>query len=141
MEKRKMAEQKETKVTRNKRIPFNVPRTKLSVDVEIEGYHLRWVNDVPGRIHQAEQAGYQFVEPKEIGSTDEGTRVSVLGGVQKNGSPLIQYLMKIPMEWYLEDKKLASDHLDEIDRAIRGGKTDGAHANRYVPEGGISIKR
>lgn len=136
-----MAEQKETKVTRNKRIPFNVPRSKLSVDVEIEGYHLRWINDEPGRIFQAEQAGYQFVEPKEVGRTDEGTRVQVLAGDQKNGSPLFAYLMKIPLEFYFEDQKTASEQLDEIDRSIRGGRTDGLTANRYVPEGGISIKR
>lgn len=136
-----MAEQKENRVARNKRIPFSVPRSKLSVDQEIEGYHLRWINDTPGRIYQAEQAGYSFVEPKEVGSSAEGNRLSQFVGDQKNGSPLFAYLMKIPTEWYLEDQETASAHLDEIDRAIKGGKTDGAQSNRYVPEGGISIKR
>jgi hypothetical protein len=138
-----MAEQKTTEVkTRNKRKPFGVPRTKLSVDNQDPAYHYRWVNDEPGRIAQALEGDYTFVEPQEVNRTSkDGNRVRELAGKLEDGSAMYTYLMKIPREYFEEDQQASQSYLDDIDAAIRGGKINaGANDKRYVPEGGISIK-
>jgi len=125
---------------RNKRQPFNAPTSKLALSQQLEGWHYRWINDEPGRIAKAQAGDYVFAEPAEVGrdaSTDN--RVKELGGTNKDGSAMWVYLMRIPMEFYLEDKAASQAHLDQIDNAIKGGKTTHVN-NSYIPEGGISIK-
>ena len=138
-----MAEQKavETKV-RNKRRPFGVACSKLDIDKKQEGFHYRWVNDEPGRIQQAQDGDYTFVTPQEIGKDDQQeTRVKILAGKNQDGSGLYAYLMKIPLEYFLEDQQEKQSYLDDIDAAIRGGKIEQKfNDNRYIPDGGISIK-
>lgn len=139
----KSVEVKETR-KREKRRPFGVPVSRLGVSQEIEGFHLRWVNDEPGRLHMAQESGYSFVEPSEVGreSQEGDTRVKELVGVQRNDKdPMHAYLMKIPTEWYLEDQDQRNSAQDKFDDAIRKGTLE-AHPgdNRYVPEGGISYK-
>lgn len=130
------------KPTRNKRVPFGVPQTKLSVNNTIDGFHLHWVNDENSRLFQAEQGGYQFVDPSEVGVAGEReSRVKVLVGSNADGSPMFAYLMKIPMEYYLEDQQILQGQLDQIDKAIRSGKFDEKAGDaRYVPKEGISYK-
>jgi hypothetical protein len=136
------AQVKETPKPRNKRKPLGVRRSKLAVPHEISGYHLRYINDEPGRIMQAMDGDYAFVEPQEVGLPEnKDNRVRVLVGSQENGEPLYAFLMKIPMEYYLEDQREKTKVLDQIDSAIRRGEIDRtAGDNRYVPEGGISYK-
>jgi len=127
---------------RNKRIPFGVPRNKLAINNTIEGYHLRWINDNPGRIFHAQEGGYEFVSPAEVGlpATDDD-KVTVLAGAKQDGSALNSYLMKISMEYHLEDKEYLNKQIDAIDTAIKGGKADDADkTGRYIPSEGISIK-
>lgn len=143
-----MAQDKEVKpvVTteraRNKRKPLGVKRSKLAVPKLIEGWHLRWIVDEPGRIAEAMEGDYSFVEPHEVGYQEtKDNRVRILGGVQENGEPLYQYLMKIPQEYFEEDQKVKATQLDQIDNAIRRGQIDRTLGdNRYVPDGGISYK-
>lgn len=135
--------EKKTTRTREKRRPFGVPVSRLSIAYEIEGYHLRWINDEPGRIHQAQESGYEFVEPQEVGrDAREDNRVKELVGTQRNDSdPMFAYLMKIPMEWYLEDRDAVNAQVDKVDEAIRNGTLEKrAGDGRYVPSGGISYK-
>jgi hypothetical protein len=131
----------ETKV-RNKRKPFGVPRSKLTVDNLDPNYHYRWILDAPGRLQEAIEGDYSFVDPKEVGREANGeTKVWVRGGSNVDGTVQRQYLMKIPREFYEEDKQVSQSYLDDIDTAIRGGKLDARLGdNRYVPENGISIK-
>lgn len=120
--------------TRNKRTPFGYKVSKLDVAVEIPGYKLRWINDENGRIHEAQEGGYQFVEPSEVGSANtEDTKEKRLVGKQQDGKPLFAYLMKLPLEFYEEDQELRRSEQKQIDDAIRGGSigvTPGD--NRYV---------
>jgi hypothetical protein len=126
--------------TRNKRRPFNAPTSKLSVDKQLEGWKYRWVNDEPGRIAKAQAGDYVFAEPEEVGrEKTSDNRVRELAGTLKDGSAMYTYLMRIPMEYYLEDRQASQAHLDQIDNAIKGGKTTPI-TNGYIPEGGISIK-
>ena len=123
---------------RTKRIPFGVPRAKLGVLMEVPGFHLHWVNDSAGRIAEAKQGGYTFVDPKEVNDTGTDSNIKRLVGSQEDGSALYAYLMKIELRYYDEDQKALTGVADEFERAIRRGKLDekpGEH--RY--DGGIKI--
>lgn len=141
------AEQKMSEaVAQRKRIPMSVPRAKLSTP-DIAGYHAHWMNDYPGRILQAQDAGYSFVEKEEAAITsndlaggsigvgsDMGSRVSQVVGKNEDGSPLRAYLMKIPNEYYKEDQLASQAHVDNVHEAMKQGKqsVDGDGSNRYV---------
>ncbi len=132
------------------RIPMSVPRAKLTTP-EIPGYHSHWINDVPGRILQAMQAGYTFVSKEEalinmpdlagdvVGEgTDLGSRVSVVVGRDESERPLRAYLMKLPDALYCEDQAAHDARVDSIHDAMMTGaqKVDGEshidRAKRYV---------
>lgn len=126
---------------RKERIPFGVPRSKLTVNVEVQGKHLHWINDSAGRVFEAQQGGYEFVTPQEIGSSDKETQVRRLVGRNEDGSALYAYLMKIDQEWYEEDQAFIQSQLDSLDDAMRQGRFEEKPGDRrYVPSGGISIK-
>ena len=131
---------------RKSRVPLGVPRSKLTVP-QREGYHRRWINDVPGRLHAAGQAGWEYVEDPDLhvgdgaesGNSDMGSRVSRLVGKTESGGPLRAYLMEIKQEFYEEDQAAKLAVVDETDRAIREGKIGDDQEGRYVPKGGIKI--
>lgn len=135
---------------RNKRVPFGGDRLKLSVP-KLDGYRGYWFKDVGGRIQDAINAGYQFVDQSRnlmgvgtslSGNTDLGTYVSKVTGTLENGQPQRCYLMYIRNDWYLEDVARKDAPLKEIDRTIRRGKFKvGPEEDKmYVPRDGISIK-
>ena len=141
-----------TPVATRKRIPMSLPMQKLQVP-EMPGYHLHWMLGKPERLLQADRAGYEFVNAEEIdinsvaiggdashsGSTDMGTRVSVIAGgdIDGSGQPLRLYLMKQKSEWYEEDQNLLVEKSEAIADTLRAGITaageSGADkAQRYV---------
>ena len=137
----------ETKVqtdvkVRNKRKPFGVKTSKLAISKQQEGFHYRWVNDEPGRIGQAIEGGYQFVDPNEVAREPrEDNKTREYAGLKADGSPMFTYLMKIPQEYYEEDQAVSQGHLDNIDKAIRGGSLDRTPGdNRYIPKQGIKFQ-
>jgi hypothetical protein len=136
-----MTDIKTTEVkVRNKRRPFNAPVSKLELAKQLDGWHYRWINDEPGRIARALQGDYVFAEPDEVGfDARDDNRCVIHAGTHKDGSVMYGYLMRVPMEFFLEDKATAQAHLDQIDNAIRGGSVEPI-GNSYIPEGGISIK-
>jgi len=119
--------------TRN-RGAFNGTQGKLQVGKQIPGYHLHVFNDTPGRIQAATDAGYEFVDPEEVGgvasnvvsrNTDIGDKVRFLVGSTADGEPQYAYLMKIRQEWWDEDQAELQKRNDKTDAAIRGGKMTG----------------
>jgi len=102
--------------TTRKRIPMSVPQRKLEV-TEIPGYHTHWFRDE--NVARALQAGYEFVDDKEVilnqsgvgtskdisGNADMGTRVRVVSGTASDGSAEYLTLMKLKNEWWDEDRK------------------------------------
>lgn len=132
-----------------KRIPLTLPTQKLQVP-EIPGYHLHWFRGTQARIQQAQNAGYDFVRPEEVqinnvslggdasktGNTDLGDRVSVAGGdIDDKGDAVRLYLMKQPMEFHLEDKKILQDRNDSIaDTLTASYKTGQVGAGREAGE-------
>ena len=138
----------EVRATR-KRIPMSVPRQKLAC-AKIPGFHCHWMADRPGRIPQALQAGYEFVDIGEIsvqntgladdisldGNNDLGSRVSVIGGVGQAGDVELLYLMKLKQEWWDEDQAELRQKNNSIWEQIHRGEatmdTPGDASNRYV---------
>jgi len=125
-----------------KRKPFGTKNSRLNVENLDTSFEYRWFNDEPGRLAAANDAGYQYVTPDEVNrEANDDSRVKEYAGVQRNGEPLFAYLMKIDKVFFMEDQQAKQKHLDKIDDAIKGGKLNQqAGDNRYVPEGGISIK-
>jgi hypothetical protein len=141
-----------------KRIPMSVPRSKLSVP-EIEGYHLHWINDVAGRISQALQGGYEFIQNDEVslnnfsfgtavelsGNTDLGSMVSLAVGTNEQGGTLRAYLMKLKNEYWIEDQAISQERVDAVAQQIKRGQVGtnqpGDHSNRYVRQSDIHSNR
>lgn len=132
---------------RTRRNAFNGTTQKLSIGHGIPGYHLYIFNDTPGRIQQAQQSGYEFVTPDEVGgatnnvvdrNTDIGDKVRYLVGTN-DGEPLYAYLMKIKQEWFDEDQKELQKRNDQTDAAIKGGKLAGIDNTGFY-NAGISVK-
>lgn len=130
--------------TRARRGVFNGTTSKLSIGRTIPGYHLHWLNDYPGRITQAVENGYEFVNPSEVNGT-VGTNTDLSGeklrhivGTDDSGNPLYAYLMKIRQDWYDEDQSEIQERADKVDDAVRKGKAhDQDSSGFYVPKEGI----
>lgn len=120
------------------------PMTSAVLRLEVperEGYHRHWFRGTPERLARAQQAGYRFVDPsdetvsvnnfdlagdsEEGGSTDLGSRISVISGddVDAAGQPGRLYLMECPMEYYEAAQRILADRNESIAEAIRGGTT------------------
>lgn len=125
------------------RIPMTLPVPKLAVP-EIPGYHTHWFRGSQARLQQAQNAGFEFVDPQEVdvnnldlggdasrdGNTDMGSRVSITAGdTDERGNAVRMYLMKQKMEYYLEDRQLLQNRNDSIADALtaayRGGVVGG----------------
>lgn len=135
------------------RVPMSMPSLKLEVP-ELPGYHLHWMMGSPGRIAQAQRAGYTFVEPDEVdvlntsigddasksGNTDMGSRVSIVAtrDTGDDGKEQRLYLMKIPLEFWKQDQKALESKNEQVAASLRGGQDIGANQfgseNRYIPD-------
>jgi hypothetical protein len=140
-------------ISRFNRTPMNIPRRKLEVK-EIPGFRLYWHRQ--SDIEAAIDAGYQFVDKAEVrinsrqigaaygigGNTALGSEVSIVGS-KGTGERLI--LMKIPIDWYLDDKRaIFEEHAKQM-RAIFDGELimmpDGQQGrpDSVVPPGGGTV--
>lgn len=123
---------------RAKRIPFGVPKSKLGINLEVPGHFLFWCNDAEDALEEAQAGGYEFVTPREVGETRDGSQVKRHVGTKKDGSPLYAYLLKIRQELHEEDNALKAETDDAFERAIKRGKlAEGRNDNRY--DGGIKL--
>jgi hypothetical protein len=125
---------------------FSASRKRLEVryvDKDFESKEVpRWFNDQDGRPERALEAGYRFVDAKEVvgvgdrevhsGNTDVGSKVSRVVGRTEQGHPIRAYLMAIPMAYYKEDQAEKEERNALVDKAIRAGKAGGAEIeNKY----------
>jgi hypothetical protein len=152
MEERKAAESAPTSAingaTRKKRNVFNGTEAKISVQQQIEGYHLHVFTDTGGRIQQAMDNGYEFVTPDEVGGVSEnvvsrngdlGERIRFLVNPRAEGTEQYGYLMKIRQEWYEEDQTELQAKNNLIEAAVRKGKITGENPSFYTPRDGIKL--
>lgn len=126
------------------RIPMSLPELQLEAPA-IPGYHTHWIRGEARRLAKAHKAGYTFVEddevqlnrtgiangPMDTGNADLGSKVSVVGGA--DGVPL--YLMKLPLQYWLDDQYAASVGQEKVAAALRGDAAPempkGDNTNRY----------
>jgi len=122
---------KDNEEERRERVPFGSPEQKLGVKQE-PGFHYRVFNDnwrkEPGRVKRAIAAGYEVVN-------DDLSGMNV--GTNDDGSEIKAVLMRIPEEWYKEDRGRKARELDKIDEQIHGGKFDEGLTNTY---GSVTIE-
>lgn len=102
------------RVTRATRKPFGSTDQKLAYP-QREGYHRHWFNDEPGRIFNAEQAGYVHVHGHD------GKPVTRVVGTKQGGGPLMGFLMEIPQDWWEEDMGRLQSIVDEKEKGIKRG--------------------
>jgi len=95
-------------------------------------FHYAWINDQVDLIHRAKRAGYENVPVSEIphwgspGVDAADSTDSVIS--MKVGPDVTAYLMKIPMEYYLEDRA-------EMDRMVDAREADMKKALNSGQEG------
>jgi len=100
------------------RVPMSGSRKRMHIDEEFQdpNYHYAWINDQKDLIFRANRAGYVHVLGSEIPSwgvrdvdsanpAESQISMPVGGGV-------IAYLMKQPMEFYLEDQAELNTQVD-----------------------------
>ena len=113
------------------RQPFGEEKLKLTAEVR-PGFRRYWFKDYLDRIERAKKAGYVHV-------TENGRPIQRGGGGRNDdGTPVVLYLMEIPLKWFQEDMAAHQRKVDEIDDAIKGGaigQKDDDH--RYVPKHAI----
>jgi len=147
-----MSKDNRDKEVRKQRIPLGGQRTRLTVPESMvkkycEKYHLHWINDSPpGHILEAQNAGYTFLEDTSLqvgaetgrdNNQNIGGRVSRVVGVTDNGASITAYLMKIPLQFYKEDRGSQESNIKEMESGMCKGVVPGAdNSHQYAPEGG-----
>lgn len=118
---------------RAQRVPLGGLNYKLGAS-ERPGYYRHWFLDVGNRIAAAIQAGYThvLVDPN-ASSTDIANQVSILGS-SKDGQPIRQYLMELPMEFREEDLRARAANNQELTDQI----VNPANKDIYVKTAKIS---
>lgn len=140
------------RVTEATRIPMSLPQLKLGVP-DVPGFHLHWI--LGKNIPRALRAGYEFVEfdevdvantgiadnPEVSGSTDLGSRVSILAGTEldETNQPERLYLMKLKLEWWEADQAAQLQRSEQIAQQMRSGMPGGDagldNSKRYLKAG------
>lgn len=96
--------------TRPKRKPvYEANRNKITVtNLDQKNFMYRWVNDVENRIAMFLEGGWTLVDKngKEVGSSDVESSNVVGSALSRGmGGGVTAYLMRIPMELWLEDQE------------------------------------
>lgn len=123
-------------------------RRRLAVDeskLDRENFVYRWVNDDGSRVELlSTQDDWDVVSDRD-GAMKEGihsAKVETTVGVGERGSPVKAVLMRKPKNYHDDDEAAKQRRIDESERAIREGQSQGATAeNSYVPDSGIQIGR
>lgn len=133
-----------------RRVPLGQHRAKMSIDnlnIDETKVQPRWINDVGGRIRDALDGGYQFVDdPNAVGEDPQrsqgmGSAVNMVVGTHEDGRPMKAYLMTLDRELYEEDQADKQRLVDEIDEAILQGHHQSNFGDgKYIPTDGIKIK-
>ena len=116
--------------------PLTGSTLRLEVPEKL-GWHRHWFRGTPARLQRAAQAGYRFVDHEDVdvnnfdlagdskgsGSTDMGTRVSVVSGdgAEANNQPSRMYLMECSDEIFAYAQSILQQQVDSTADALRGG--------------------
>jgi len=123
---------------RPQRVPINGLRDKLSLKGCEPGFHYCIVNDYNVDVYV--DAGYEFVtHDLRIGdrhidsSKAEGRKVSLPVGNGVTG-----FVMRIPQEWYDEDRLEEQKELDKTEDTLRQDRSDGRYGELKINRGSTS---
>jgi len=110
-----------------KRTPLG-QRNRISFATE-DGYVYRLINDKDGRLQQAQEGGYDFVESnKQLGDAIVGTATKMGKYVSMPvGQGITGYLMRIKKEWYDQDQKEKQKRADALESATKPKKAKGEY--------------
>lgn len=123
--------------TRRQRTPLSAMTQKMPFKVP-RGYVGRWVNDMPGRIAQMIERGYDFVDAEGVivemaGKSVESDRRVCL--TVDRGTGLRAYAMVISQEYHDEDQAFKRRQNEDIMAAVKGGQgAREAGDGRYSPD-------
>jgi len=96
---------------RPKRIPMSGARKRMHIDEEDKdpNFHYAWINDQTDLLHRAKRASYEHVTVAEMpqwgtaSDVDSADPASSIVSMKVNENTTA-YLMKLPMEYYLQDR-------------------------------------
>ena len=114
--------------------------------LDLEKFKYRWVNDSPARIFAMTKEDDWSIVHQSGGvvkedATDLGSAVSTVVGTAPDGSALLAYLCRKPIDFYREDQRMKSEELDQQLAGLkRGFDRHGSALGDYVPNEGISIR-
>lgn len=133
---------------KRERTPFSANRRRLQVDEKEKGYYYRWFNDTQDRLQRALDAGYEFVQRKDVGKVGDkdvsntkglDSRVSRVVGETSTRTPIWAFLMRIPDALHNEDVAVKAKQNDRVDEALSAGRASGSDVeNRY---GDVKVSR
>ena len=114
---------------------LQIPKEKLQLD----RFAYRWMSDEEARVYSVtHEGGWAFVHQNGTEIKDDaemGSAINVVAGKKKDGSPLRQYLMRKPKEWWNEDQRQRAEQVEDVFAEMnRGNDPDGArHGSRTAP--------
>lgn len=100
---------------------------------QLVGYHATWVNDYPGNVQRYLDMGYAPVyqsDAVKIGDLAEdyanrlGTWINVIVGKTEENQPLRAFLLKIPQEWYDQDRAEKTQERIRKEKQIFGDRLE-----------------
>jgi len=128
----KASRQEEVRAKRPERIPLDGSRTRLALDENAldPAFHYKWVNDVDDRIMRYKNAYYEHVSGEEglkIGQRSIDSSTGELASVvsRDGGKGITVYLMKIPVEYYNEDKAVKEEKTERRADALKQSLNSG----------------
>jgi hypothetical protein len=122
---------------RPKRKPLDERRNKLTFEDRDPNYVYRVFNDVGGRLKEAEEIGYEYVRsPAGLGDKTVDGATHLGSVVTKHvGNDTTGVLMRIPREWYEEDRAAKHRLVDESEADLK------RHAEAEGRYGSVTIGR
>jgi len=136
-----------------KREPFGGRRLKLAVSGKDPAYHYGWFRDQGDNLIRLRRAGYVPVSfreaerevPEAIENTDDRLRPEdacrTHGGLGEGNIPYNMILMKQPIEFYDEDRKVKQQANEAIDTAVlRPEFKDGSVVDNQYGDINVSVR-
>jgi len=127
-----------TEARPRQRTPVSGTRDILTVVGKNPEFYYRFIEDKDdggARIWKFKQAGYEFVNYDEVSGIGQDAVYNVenIGSVVAvpNGSGNFMFLMKLPMEYYEEDKAAKAAAIDESEASMKRKRSSGADDGQY----------
>lgn len=110
-------------------------RNVLTVSGKEPGYQYRVVNDVGDNVQRFLNAGYEFVEAKDvvIGDTRIGAPSATGSKAEAHvGGGTKAFVMRQKQEWYDEDQEAKQSHVNAIEAATKEKALDGNYGDLKI---------